>query len=140
MLTREEMPMNADEQAIAGVLAEYETALNNSDTAAVMRLYAPDGVFMPQHSPSSIGTDAVRVAYEAVFAAITLSVRFAVQEVRQLAPDWGFARTNSAGTTSVHTTDRSGPEANQELFIFQKFEGAWKIARYCFCTTNPPGA
>jgi len=26
----------------------------------------------------------------------------------------------------------------QELFVFQKIDGAWKIARYCFCTTNPP--
>jgi hypothetical protein len=28
------------------------------------------------------------------------------------------------------------PEANQELFVFQKIDGTWKIARYCFCL-NP---
>jgi hypothetical protein len=27
---------------------------------------------------------------------------------------------------------------NQELFVFQKIDDAWKIARYCFSTTNPP--
>ena len=31
-------------------------------------------------------------------------------------------------------------EANQELFIFTKGEiGEWRIARYSFSPTNPPG-
>jgi uncharacterized protein (TIGR02246 family) len=132
--------MNADENAIAAVLATYQGALNQSNTDAVMRLYAPDGVFMPQHSPSSAGADAVRKAYDAVFGTITLDVDFKVVEIRQIAPDWAFARTNSSGTTKVHATGEGGPEANQELFVFQKIDGAWKIARYCFSTTNPPRA
>ena len=65
--------MNANEQAVAAVLAKYQDALNQSDTDAVMKLYASDGVFMPQHFPSSVGADAVRKAYVAVFEAITLS-------------------------------------------------------------------
>ena len=130
--------MTADETAIEAALANYEKALNRSDTDAVMALYAADGVFMPQHFPSSIGTDAVREAYDAVFAAIKLTVKFNIAEVRQVAPDWAFARTNSAGTTSINETGASNPEANQELFVFQKVGGDWKIARYCFSTTNPP--
>jgi uncharacterized protein (TIGR02246 family) len=43
--------MNEEEEAVAAVLTRYEVALNASDTQAVMRLYAPDGVFMP-HSTS----------------------------------------------------------------------------------------
>ena len=132
--------MNADENSVASVLKDYQTALNRSDTGAVLRLYAPDGVFMPQHSPSSVGIDAVCKAYEAVFAAITLTVEFEIAEVRQIAPDWVLARTNSAGRTKNNATGQAGPEANQELFLFQKIDGVWKIARYCFCTTNPPAA
>jgi uncharacterized protein (TIGR02246 family) len=130
--------MNADESAVASALRDYQTALNRSDTEAVLKLYAADGVFMPQHSPSSVGTATVRKAYEAVFAAITLTVEFEIAEVRQLAPDWVLARTNSAGSTKNNATGAEGPEANQELFLFQKIGGVWKIARYCFCTTNPP--
>ena len=130
--------MNADEQAVAAALADYEKALNASNTAAVMKLYAPDGVFMPQHFPSSIGAEAVRKAYDGVFAAITLTVKFNVAEVKQVSADWAFARTNSAGTVKVNATGESSPEANQELFVFQKIAGSWKIARYCFSTTNPP--
>jgi uncharacterized protein (TIGR02246 family) len=132
--------MNEDEKAIAAVLASYQESLNRSDTDAVMTVYAPDGVFMPQYSPSSVGTDAVRKAYDAVFDAITLSVEFKVAEIRQVAPDWAVARTNSAGTVRVKATGESGPEANQELFLFQRLDGLWKIARYCFSSTNPPRA
>jgi uncharacterized protein (TIGR02246 family) len=131
--------MNTDEQAVAGVLRIYERALNASDTAAVMKLYASDGVFMAQNSPSSVGADAVRHAYDAVFAAIRLNVEFRIAEVRQLSPDWVLARTNSTGRVTVHSNGESAPEANQELFVFQKVGGDWKIARYCFSTTNPPG-
>ena len=132
--------MNADENAVASVLKDYENALNRSDTEAVLKLYASDGVFMPQHSPSSVGTAAARGAYEAVFAAITLTVEFKIAEIRQIAPDWVLARTNSTGRTRNNATGQEGPEANQELFLFQKIAGAWRIARYCFCTTNPPRA
>jgi uncharacterized protein (TIGR02246 family) len=62
--------MNTDEKAVAEALMTYQDALNGSDTEAVMRLYAPDGVFMPQNSPSSVGSVAVRAAYVAVFNAI----------------------------------------------------------------------
>jgi len=86
--------MNTDEKAIAAVLAKYQDALNESDTDAVLKLYASDGVFMPQNSPSSVGAQAVRKAYDAVFDAIKLTVKFDIAEVRQLAPDWAFARTN----------------------------------------------
>jgi uncharacterized protein (TIGR02246 family) len=130
--------MNSNEKLVAAVLASYQDALNQSDTEAVMKLYAPDGVFMPQHFPSSVGANAVRQAYDAVFDAITLKVKFDVAEIHQIAPDWAIARTNSAGTVTVKATGGSGPEANQELFVFQKIDGAWRIARYCFSTTNPP--
>lgn len=124
--------------AITDSLRRYEIALNASDTEAVMKLYAEDGVFMPQHFPSAVGAAQVRAAYDGVFATIRLSVAFDIVEVVPVAEDWAFARTNSAGTVTVLATGESGPEANQELFVMQRDEGAWKIARYAFSTTNPP--
>lgn len=131
--------MNANEKAVAAVLAKYQDALNDSDTNAVMRLYADDGVFMPPYSESAVGAAAVRQAYDVVFKAIKLSVKFNVAEIVEIAPDWAFARTNSAGTSTVNATGANSREANQELFIFRKgTDGSWKIARYSFSTTNPP--
>jgi uncharacterized protein (TIGR02246 family) len=131
--------MNANEEAVASVLANYQDALNGSNTDAVMQLYSEDGVFMPPYSQSAIGAAAVRQAYDAVFKAIKLSVKFNIAEVIEIAPDWVFARTNSAGTTTINATGSKSAEANQELFIFKKgTDGRWKIARYSFSSTNPP--
>jgi uncharacterized protein (TIGR02246 family) len=128
-----------DKEAIEAVLTAYETALNSADVEAVIALYADDGVFMPQFSPSQAGREAVRATYAHVFNAIVLAVTFDIEEVHVVSPNWAFARTNSAGTVTVKATGESGPEANQELFIFQRTDGGdWKIARYAFSSTNPP--
>ena len=104
--------MTANEQAVAEVLAAYSAALNASDTDAVMPLYAEDGVFMPPYSASAVGAGAVRKAYDAVFKAIKLTVKFNVAEIVEMSPDWVFARTNSAGTTlrSRHRRNQRGGE------------------------------
>jgi uncharacterized protein (TIGR02246 family) len=131
--------MTPNEKAVAEVLAAYNEALNSSDTNAVMPLYTEDGVFMPPYSPSAVGFTEVRKAYDAVFKAIKLSVKFNVEEVVEMSPDWVFARTNSAGKTLNHATEATTAEGNQELFIFRKAkDGKFKIARYSFSPTNPP--
>jgi uncharacterized protein (TIGR02246 family) len=131
--------MSSTTEAITRLLAQYNEALNASSTDAVMPLYAADGVFMPPYSESSVGAAAVRKAYDAVFRAITLSVKFTIAEIVEVGPGWAFARTNSAGTTTDHATATKSAEGNQELFIFQQEHGAdWKIARYSFSPTNPP--
>lgn len=128
-------------ESIREILAKYEAALNASDTGAVLPLYAEDGVFMPQHSPSSVGLAAVRAAYDAVFTAITLNIKFTIAEIVEITPEWAFARTDSAGTVTINAIGAKSAEANQELFLFHKgADGLWKIARYCFSTTNPPRA
>ncbi|CAN5923067.1 hypothetical protein BH11PSE3_BH11PSE3_12550 [soil metagenome] len=129
-----------DKGAIESILSSYEAALNASNTDAVMPLYAEDGVFMPPYNHSAVGKAAVREAYDAVFKAITLHVKFTVAEFVQISPQWAFVRTNSAGTNKVNATGAMSAEGNQELFVFRKDPGGWKIARYSFSSTNPPPA
>lgn len=130
---------NTDAGAIQGVLSAYETALNAQDTDTIVSLYADDAVFMPQHSLPQVGLDKIRAAYEGVFTAITLDIEFTIDEIGLLSDDWAFARTRSEGTVRINATGDSGPEGNQELFLFQRTDGkTWQIARYIFSTTNPP--
>jgi uncharacterized protein (TIGR02246 family) len=130
-----------DEASIRSVMAAYNDALNGGSTAAVLPLYADDGVFMPPYSPSAIGKEAVRKAYDAVFRELKFNVKFTIAELVVMAPTWAFVRTNSAGTTGHASTGKTTAEANQELFIFRKGrDGAWRIARYSFSPTNPPAA
>jgi uncharacterized protein (TIGR02246 family) len=131
--------MSATTEAVTALLAKYNEALNGSSTEAVIPLYTKEGVFMPPYSQSAVGATAVRKAYDAVFKAITLNVKFTIAEIVEVGPGWAFARTNSAGTTTDHATGEKSAEGNQELFIFKKDnDGAWKIARYSFSPTNPP--
>jgi uncharacterized protein (TIGR02246 family) len=131
--------MSAATEGVTALLAKYNEALNASSTDAVMPLYAEDGVFMPPYSQSAVGLAAVRKAYDAVFKAITLNVKFTIAEIVELGPGWAFARTNSAGTTTDHATGAKSAEGNQELFVLKRDDdGSWKIARYSFSPTNPP--
>jgi uncharacterized protein (TIGR02246 family) len=129
-----------DEAGIRGTLQAYNAALNGGKTEAVLPLYTQDGIFMPPYSGSAIGQGAVRGAYEAVFQELKFNVKFDIAELVEMAPAWAYVRTNSAGTTLHHSTGKTTSEANQELFIFRKGDdGHWRIARYSFSPTNPPG-
>jgi uncharacterized protein (TIGR02246 family) len=128
----------SDEAAIRAALSSYNAALNGGQTADVLPLYTPDGIFMAPYTPSFVGQAAVRQAYDAVFKELKFDVRFDIVEVVSMAPNWAFVRTNSAGSTLHHSTGKTTREANQELFILQKGDdGRWRIARYSFSPTNP---
>jgi uncharacterized protein (TIGR02246 family) len=128
----------ADETAIRNLMSSYESALNASNTEAAMPLYAEDGVFMAPNNQSAVGKASVRQAYDAVFKAITLKVKFTIAELVVMSSQWALVRTNSTGTRKINATGATSREANQELFIFKKGDdGQWRIARYSFSTTNP---
>lgn len=129
---------NSDQKRIHALLKTYEQALNAGDIPGVLKLYTQDGVFMAQHNSPAVGIDAIEAAYQAVFTAINLDIKFDVLEIETLADNWAFARTNSAGTTTINATGDKVAEGNQELFLLRKTsDGNWKIARYIFSTTNP---
>ena len=128
-----------DEAGIRETMAAYNAALNGGKTAAVLPLYAENGVFMPPYSQSAVGKSAVAVAYDKVFEELQFDVKFTIAELVVMAPNWAYVRTNSAGTTFHRSLGEKLAEANQELFIFKKGDdGKWRIARYSFSPTNPP--
>lgn len=129
---------NSNQSAIRALLQTYEQVLNAGDVSGVLRLYTRDGVFMAPHNPSAVGIHAIKTAYESVFKAIDLDVKFDIAEIKVIAGNWAFARTYSAGTTTINATGEKVAEGNQELFVLQRAgDGQWKIARYSFSTTNP---
>ena len=128
---------DSDKAEIEAVLKSYERVLNASDVDGILKLYTEDGVFMAQHNPSAVGIKQVEAAYTAAFQAIDLNVQFDIVEIEVIADDWAFARTNSSGTTTINATGDKVAEGNQELFVLQRIDGNWKIARYSFSTTNP---
>lgn len=122
--------------SIQSAVQVYETALNNNDIDTILSLYSSDPVFMPQNAPALVGRDAVRAGYEQVFASIKLNVQFTVHEVVENG-DWAWVRTSSAGKTRILAADITVTEGNNELFVFNRENGDWKIHRYLFATNQP---
>lgn len=121
---------------IEAALNTYETALNANDIDTILGLYGSDPVFMPQNAAALAGRDAVRAGYEQVFATIKLNIRFDIHEIVE-AGDWAWARTSSAGRTKLLAANSEVAEGNNELFVFRRENGAWKIHRYLFATNQP---
>ena len=124
-------------QDIVNVIKAYEQSLNASDTAAALELYGEDPIFMPQYSSALSGRDAVKAGYDHVFNTLKLNVTFTVHEVVEMG-DLAYVRTTSAGKTEILAAKTTVKEGNNELFVFRKEDGKWKIHRYLFASTNPP--
>ena len=122
--------------SIQSILQSYETALNTNAIETILELYGSEPVFMPQHAPALVGRAAVRAGYEQVFATIKLDVHFEIHEVEE-AGDFAWARTSSAGRTKILAAGVEVTEGNNELFVFRRENGAWKIHRYVFATNQP---
>ena len=116
---------------IRGVITNYESALNASNADDVLKLYGQNPTFMPQHAPAQVGRAAVKQAYDNVFNTIKLDIKFSVHEVEVLG-DTAWARTSSAGKTKILADKVIVNEGNNELFIFKKENGDWKIHQYLF--------
>jgi uncharacterized protein (TIGR02246 family) len=128
-----------DEGAIRVVISNYEDALNARSPDQAVALYTDDAVMMPPYNQSVVGKAQLRKVYEAGSKMRALNLKFTVDEIVQISPEWAFVRTKSSGSSKVLSTGVTNAEANQELFILHKSDdGAWKIARYSFSNTNPP--
>jgi len=121
---------------IQGVISKYESALNASNTGDVLKLYGKNPTFMPQHAPAQVGREPVKQAYDNVFNTIKLDIKFSIHEVEVMG-DTAWARTSSAGKTKILADNVVVNEGNNELFIFKKENGDWKIHQYLFSTNQP---
>lgn len=125
-----------EKEKIEKVLSKYEKALNTSDARLAQSLYTYDGIFMPTEAPSGIGSEGILKSYEYVFSQIQLNIRFLIEEI-QVEGDMAYAVTSSKGKVKILANGIEAPESNRELFVFEKVDGAWKIARYMFNKTQP---
>ena len=125
-----------EKQQIEELLGEYKTSLNTSNAKLAQSLYTKDGVFMPTEAPSGIGSEGILKSYEYVFSQIQLNIEFFIEEI-VVEGNIAFAVTSSKGTVKILANGIELPEANRELFVFEKVNGEWKIARYMFNKTEP---
>ena len=137
-IEKKEIMQKEEKKKIEELLSTYQKSLNTSDAKLAQSLYTKDGVFMPTEAPSGIGVEGILKSYEFVFSQIQLNIEFFIEEI-VVEGNMAFATTSSKGTVKILANEIVAPEANRELFVFEKVDGEWKIARYMFNKTEPKG-
>jgi uncharacterized protein (TIGR02246 family) len=132
---KKEIMIKEEKQKIEMLLGEYKKSLNTSDAKLAQSLYTKDGIFMPTQAPSGIGSEGILKSYEFVFSQIQLNIEFFIEEI-EVEGNMAFAVTSSKGTVKILANGVEAPEENRELFVFEKVDGEWKIARYMFNKTK----
>ena len=130
-----EIMVKEEKQKIEKLLSLYKKSLNTSDAKLAQSLYTKDGVFMPTEAPSGVGSEGILKSYEFVFSQIQLNIEFFIEEIK-VEGNMAFAVTSSKGSVKILANGAEAPEANRELFVFEKVDGEWKIARYMFNKTE----
>ncbi|MBL7872458.1 MAG: SgcJ/EcaC family oxidoreductase [Cyclobacteriaceae bacterium] len=130
-----EIMIKEEKQKIETLLSVYKKSLNTSDAKLAQSLYTKDGIFMPTQAPSGIGSEGILKSYEFVFSQIQLNIEFFIEEI-EVEGNMAFAVTSSKGSVKILANGVEAPEANRELFVFEKVDGEWKIARYMFNKTK----
>lgn len=132
--------MSSEVEQITATLHAYGAALKSRNVEEAVALYTSDGVILPPHFTASVGAQALQDSYTRIFSSVQLEIKFSIDEIVVMSPEWAFARTTAEGTKTMLKSGESEPHANQELFIMKKDggkDGSWKIARYAFSTMKP---
>lgn len=127
----------SDKEQITSLLRRYGAVLASHSLPDLLSIYTKDGVLMAPGFPPAVGTEALTSSYERIFSAIRLEIDFSIDEIVVMDGQWAFARTTATGTKYWLKKGAQESHHNQEIFVFQKVLGEWKIARYCFNSMKP---
>ena len=121
------------------IMDKYAAALTAGDVETLVGLYSPKGVFMREEMKAVVGLDALRTAYKEVFATLKMDLQFTIREAEE-AGDMAWLRSVSKGTVKVLKTGVETKQGYNQLVVFRKEAGAWKIRAYLYGSNRPePG-
>jgi ketosteroid isomerase-like protein len=121
------------------IMDTYATALKAGDVETLVGLYSPKGEFMREEMKAVVGQDALRAAYKEAFAALKVDLQFTIREAEE-AGDMAWLRSVSKGTVKILKTGVDTKQGYNQLVVFRKEGGAWKIRAYLYGSNRPePG-
>jgi uncharacterized protein (TIGR02246 family) len=129
--------VSSDKEQITTLLHAYGKVLATHSMDDLLNLYTSDGVIMAPGFQPTVGSDALKSTYERIFSTIKIEIDFTIDEIVVTDGEWAFARTTAEGTKYWLKKGTQEFHHNQEIFICQKVEGKWKIARYIFSSMKP---
>jgi uncharacterized protein (TIGR02246 family) len=121
------------------IMDRYAAALAAHDVEGLVSLYTSNGVFIRDEMKPIVGREALRAAYKEVFATLKVSLSFTVQEV-EMVGDIAWLRSTSAGKVKVLATGKEYNDAYNEVVVFRREAGAWKIRTYIYASSKPDSA
>ena len=129
-----------DSSVITNLRAKYETAENSGDVAAVLALWADDGILMQPNRPQLEGKAAIEEDYKQQFGMGKTDLKINGAEAVAMG-DWAFERGS-------YTLKITGPDAaaaplvddtGKYVVIAKKqSDGSWKTARLIYNSNLPP--
>ena len=122
---------NNNKSEIENLIQDYQKALNASDVNSVVSLYTQDAVLIPNAAPTADGLEQIKQTYEYVFDNFSFNLDFDMLEIEVIGKK-AYARSTSKGNLTIKANGETVPDENRELFIFEKQNGNWKIARYMY--------
>jgi len=116
---------------LQNIMEKYAAALKAGDVETLVGLYSAKGVFMRDEMKAVVGQDALRAAYKEVFATLKVNLQFTVREAEE-AGDVAWLRGVSKGTVKILKTGVEAKQGYNQLVVFRKEAGAWKIRAYLY--------
>lgn len=86
---------------------------------------------MPSNKPTAVGKKQLRVAYQHVFKALDLNVKFHIDEIEHHG-NIAFVCTTSDGEIELLKKNVTIKNNSRELFILKYANSKWRICRYMF--------
>jgi ketosteroid isomerase-like protein len=125
-----------DPTQLLTIMERYAVALRWNNVDALVALYTADGVFMRENLPAAVGTEALRAAYRQVFATLKVDVRFDIQQT-EVSESMAWLRATSKGRIRTLATGADREESFNDLVVFGREGGTWKIRCYLYASNRP---
>lgn len=120
-----------DQTVAENTVHEYFKALNASDAAKVVSLFAEDGVLLPTGAPTASGAEQLKGNYDYVFDNFSFDLNETIGSVI-VEGNYAFIRSTSQGKLVIKAEGQEVTDDFRELFVLKKVDGDWKIDTYMY--------
>ena len=119
---------DADRTAIARASARLVEAVNGSDVAGVIAVWADDGVMMPPDRPSVRGRQAIEESFRQLFSHSRFHFQFTASEI-QVVGDIASEHITYVAEAWLDGASQSTRSHGKGLHLFRRASGgAWTLA------------
>lgn len=118
----------ADYRTVRAVVEGIVAADNVEDFERVLSYYADNAVLISPEGADLVGTDAIRAHYQALFAAVDLTIQSRIDDIT-IAANLAVVRGLNTVSAANTNTGQINCAASKFLMTLRLIDGAWKISQ-----------